>query len=82
VAKESSDKSKLYDVLAVADGRIVVIQCRSNATGKPFTSFKERFFGTRLVQVVEDRQLKLEIFPDRRADQVADFTAGARICER
>ncbi|MEQ1861539.1 MAG: hypothetical protein ABMA13_16580 [Chthoniobacteraceae bacterium] len=33
VAKESPDKSKLYDVLAVADGRIVVIQWRPNPPG-------------------------------------------------
>ena len=33
IAKESPDKSKLYDVLAVADGRIVVIQWRPNAVG-------------------------------------------------
>jgi len=34
VAKESPDKNKLYDVLAVADGRVVVIQWRPNPTGK------------------------------------------------
>ncbi len=33
VAKESLDKKHLYDVLAVADGRIVVIQWRPNPTG-------------------------------------------------
>src|SRR3990167_1623828 len=33
VAKESPDKGELYDVLAVADGRIVVIQWRPNAVG-------------------------------------------------
>jgi hypothetical protein len=33
VAKESPDKNKLYDVIAVADGRIVVIQWRPNPVG-------------------------------------------------
>ena len=33
VAKESQDKGKLYDVLAVADGRLVVIQWRPNPVG-------------------------------------------------
>lgn len=34
VAKVSADKDKLYDVLAVADGKIVVIQWRPNPPGK------------------------------------------------
>ncbi|MBI5395240.1 MAG: hypothetical protein HZA91_08100 [Verrucomicrobia bacterium] len=33
VAKESRDKRKLYDVLAVADGHVVVIQWRPNPVG-------------------------------------------------
>lgn len=33
VAKESTDKSKLYDVLAVADGRVVTVQWRPNPKG-------------------------------------------------
>jgi hypothetical protein len=33
VAKEARDKEKLYDVLAVADGRVVMIQWRPNPKG-------------------------------------------------
>jgi hypothetical protein len=33
VAKESPDKNKLYDVIAVADGRVVMIQWRPNPEG-------------------------------------------------
>jgi hypothetical protein len=51
-------------------------------TGMPYANFQERFFGTLLVRVLADRTLKLEVFPNRTADQVGDFTPEVRTYER
>jgi hypothetical protein len=38
--------------------------------------------GVLLAQLVEDRKLKIEVFPGKSADDVEAFTAGATIYER
>jgi hypothetical protein len=54
----------------------------NSRTGQPMPGFDERSYGTLLVQLVEERKLKLEVFTDKRADEVRGFTAAARIYER
>lgn len=38
--------------------------------------------GTVLAQMINDRQLKFEAFPEKTAAQVSDFTDNARIYTR
>jgi hypothetical protein len=51
-------------------------------TGKRFINLEERFYGTLLVQVLDDRKLKFEVFPGKSAADVDAFTAAATIYER
>jgi hypothetical protein len=51
-------------------------------TGQPFARFEERYFGVLLVQLLEDRKLKLEVFPAKALAEVRDFSANAAIYER
>ncbi len=45
-----------------------------------FTSYISN--GTLLVQMVEDRKIKVEVFPELRKDEVDSFTSGARFYVR
>ena len=51
-------------------------------TGKPMARFEERTYGTLLVQLVEDRKLKLEVFTAKPTEEVNGFTGMARVYER
>ncbi len=51
-------------------------------TGKAYPDYHERFYGVLLVQLVEDRKLQLEVFPDQTPDQVRGFTDQVRTYER
>ncbi len=51
-------------------------------TGRPYEGFQERFYGTLLVQILEDRILKIEAFPGRMENEITMFTANARTYER
>ena len=41
-----------------------------------------RIYGVVLLQLVDDRTLKVETFPGKTASQVGEFTASALIYER
>ncbi|MBI5759887.1 MAG: hypothetical protein HZA46_15315 [Planctomycetales bacterium] len=71
--------------IGTADGLIkynLIAPSIDSRTGKPLASFEERFFGVLLVRVLEDRNLKLEVFPGMTLAEARDFTAGAAIYER
>lgn len=53
-----------------------------NRTGKPFADVRERFYGVMLVQVLDNRKLRVEVFADKTTDQVKDFTKAAWTYER
>ena len=53
-----------------------------NRTGKPYTDFQERSFGTLLVELLQDRKLRLEIFPGKPGEEVTGFSSAARLYER
>lgn len=41
-----------------------------------------QFYGVILVKMIEDRQIKVEIFPNKKPSQVVNFTSKAKIYER
>ena len=43
---------------------------------------RERITGVVLVQMLEDRLLKIEAFPGKKAAEVEDFTSAAKLYER
>lgn len=49
---------------------------------EPSSQNTNEFKGTALLQLLEDRKLKLEVFPGKTTDQVSSFTPKARIYER
>lgn len=54
-----------------------------NSNGTPLMmQDAQRALGTVLVQLIEDRKLKVEVFPGLRADQVSGFGSGAALYER
>ena len=68
-----------------ADGLVKYALATPNVdsrTGKPMPGFDERTYGTLLVQLVEERELKLEVFVGKQPDEVKSFTAAARTYER
>ena len=81
VRGNSPDPAEIGPTAGFVKYRLVAPNVDSR-TGKPYANVQERFFGTLLVQLVEDRQLKFEIFPDRQADQVLGFTAAVRMYQR
>ncbi|MBI2599896.1 hypothetical protein HYW43_03185 [Candidatus Daviesbacteria bacterium] len=50
--------------------------------GEPASKNTDFIQGTALLQLLEDRKLKLEVFPGKTASQVSGFTPNARIYER
>jgi hypothetical protein len=71
--------------ISAADGLVkysLVAPNIDSRTGKPFANFQEQFFGTLLVQVVEDRKLKIEVFHGKSAEDVKGFTKAAVPYER
>ena len=45
-------------------------------------SSNQNIYGVVLVELIENRKLKLEIFPDKKASEISDFTDKAMIYER
>lgn len=71
--------------IGAADGLIkynLIAPSIDSRTGKQLADFEERFFGVLLVKLLEDRKLKLEVFPGRKSADVRDFTAGAAVYDR
>ena len=71
--------------ISVTDGLVkysLVAPNIDSRTGQPLANFPERFFGTLLVQLVEDRKMKFEVFLDKTAQQVETFTSAAKFYER
>jgi hypothetical protein len=71
--------------VGVSDGLVKYTLIAPNVdsrTGKPMTNFDERFHGTLLVQLLDTRKLKLEVFPGKGSHEVNEFTSAARIYER
>lgn len=46
------------------------------------TQSQENVQGIALVQMIEDRKVKFETFPEKTASQVSGFTNSAKIYER
>lgn len=81
VRGNSPDPAKI----SVTDGLVkysLVAPNIDSRTGQPLANFPERFFGTLLVQLVEDRKMKFEVFLDKTAQQVETFTSAAKFYER
>jgi hypothetical protein len=53
-----------------------------NRTGKPFGGYEERFYGALLAQLIEDRKLRVEVFPGKTTEEIKGFTNAARNYER
>ena len=53
-----------------------------NRTGKPFTDAQERFYGVMLVQVLDNRKIRVEVFAGKTAEVVKSFTKAAWTYER
>jgi hypothetical protein len=53
-----------------------------NRTGQPFAESPERYYGTMLVELLQDRKLRLEIFPGKPSNEVTGFSSAARLYER
>ena len=71
--------------ISVADGPVkynLIAPNIDNRTGKPYIDSQERFYGALLVQLLEDRKLRLEIFPGKAGDEVTGFSSAARLYER
>lgn len=71
--------------IATADGLVKYILIApkvDSRTGQPFANFQERFYGTLLVQVVDDRKLRVEVFPGAAADSVSGLSSAAKTYER
>ena len=59
----------------------LVMPAIDNRSGQPLSQSNERSYGVSLAQLIEDRKLKIEVFPGKSAATVAGFTTGARIYE-
>ncbi len=60
-----------------------LIQPQTNdRTGKPFDNVREQFYGTLLVRMMKDREIEIELFPGKTANDVAEFTSAKRTYER
>lgn len=71
--------------VSAADGVVkyeLIQSTIENRTGKPYPNAEIRYAGMLLVQVLPDRKLKFEAFPDKAPEQVRDFTNAAVIYER
>ena len=71
--------------ISVADGLVKYSLIRPNIdgrTGKPHAEFQEQFLGTLLVQQLEDRKLKIEVFMGKIPEDVRSFTKAALHYER
>jgi len=55
---------------------------RTNITKNPKAKNQQEVLGTILVQLTEDRRLKLEIFPGKTGSQRSGFTANAKVYVR
>lgn len=53
-----------------------------NRTGKQLADAPERFYGVLLVQVLDHGKLRLEVFPNKGAEEVKGFSDAAQIYER
>jgi hypothetical protein len=71
--------------IGVGDGLVkysLIMPQVDSRTGKPMANTQERFVGTLLAQLLEDRKLKIEVFTDQRVDDVGGFTKMASLYER
>ncbi|MSS72023.1 MAG: hypothetical protein EXS64_11100 [Candidatus Latescibacteria bacterium] len=59
-----------------------LVQIGIGSSGQTFPGISTAVQGVVLLQMVEDRRLKVEIFPDKTAADVAGFTSAALIYER
>lgn len=59
----------------------LIVLARPSAS-KPLDGADQRVQGVLLAQVLDDRKLKVEVFPGQSADQVTGFTRAAAIYER
>lgn len=60
----------------------LVVPTLDNGTGKPLENFQERQVGVLLVQVLDQRQLRVELFPGKTAAEIPGFTSAALLYER
>lgn len=51
-------------------------------TGKPFADYHERFYGVFVAQLVANRKLRMEVFPNKTGKEVQGFSTAARVYER
>ncbi len=71
--------------IGVGDGLVkysLIMPLVDSRTGKMMVNGRERFVGTLLTQLIEDRKLKIEVFADQLVDDVRSFTKMASLYER
>ena len=54
----------------------------SNQTGKPYPDFDDRVFGTLLVEMLDERKVRVEVFPGKESEEARGFTVAAMVYER
>lgn len=92
VKGNSPDPTKIDKSSGIVKYELMQYEYYDNSTGvrwnvmepvkEPTSRNTNEFRGTALLQLLEDRKLKLEVFPGKPASQVSGFTPKARIYER
>ncbi len=67
---------------ATGPAKYELIQMNLGQTGQVYNLDTTRVMGVILAQLVADRKLKVEAFPDKSAASVTGFTSAARVYER